>query len=295
MNEQSMTRLELTGAVQTFELPGSGVFPESVCVDPATGDAYVGSLADGALYRLARPGEVEVWSRAGADGRTSVAGVKVDASGRLWAAGGYEGTLHVYELASRALIAHLDVGARPSCVNDIAFGPAGEAYVTDSLISLLFRVDGDPLAIGPWVDLAEQRVPWAKGLNSNGIVLTPDRAHLVICQTNLGRLWRVTLKTGRVNELVLDGGLLQHCDGMALAGSTLYVAVNARNLVAVIDLAEDGATGSLKATLKSDAFAFPTAVAVQNDRLLVVNGQLDEIGRSPRLPFTVVAIDRPDG
>jgi Cu-Zn family superoxide dismutase len=295
MNEQSLTTMTTTAAIQTFELPGSAVFPESVGVDPESGDAYVGSLANGSLYRLARLGEVELWSPAGADGRTSVAGVKVDMRGRLWTAGGYEGTLHVYELASRALIARLDVGARPSCLNDIAFGPAEEAYVTDSLISLLFRVTGEPLAMEPWVDLAEQGVAWAEGLNLNGIVLTPDRRHLVACQTNLGRFWQVSVDTRAVREITLDCGPLQHCDGMALAGSTLYVAVNARNMIAAIDLADDGATGHLRAMLTTDVFAFPTAVAVQGDHLLVVNGQLDEMGRAPRLPFTVVAIDRLGG
>jgi Cu-Zn family superoxide dismutase len=285
-----MTTETNTTAVQTFELPGAAVFPESVGVDPQTGDAYVGSLADGALYRLTSAGEVVLWSPAGEDGRGSVAGVKVDIDGRLWAAGGYDGTLHVYELASRRLLARLDVGARPSCVNDIAFGPSGDVYVTDSLISLLFRVVGEPPAIEPWVDLAEQGVPWSEGLNLNGIVLTGDRRHLVACQTNLGRFWRAALATGQVEEVALRGGPLEHSDGMALSGSTLYVAVNARNRIAVIDLADDGATGTVRTILTSDAFAFPTAVAINQDRLLVVNGQLDKLGGNPRLPFTVVAI-----
>ena len=282
-------------AVQTFKLPGEAVFPESVGVDPASGEAYVGSLADGALYRLSGAAGVEVWSPAGADERKSVAGVKVDSQGRLWAAGGYEGALHVYDLASRSLIVRLDVGARPSCVNDIAFGPAGEAYVTDSLISLLFRVAGAPLAIEPWVDLVEQGVPWAEGLNFNGIVLTPDRRHLVACQMKLGRLWQISVETGQLREVALEGGPLEHCDGMALSGSTLYVAVNARNRIAITELEADGAAGSVRETLGSDAFAFPTAIAVRDERLLVVNSQLDKMGGAPELPFTVVAIEQPDG
>jgi Cu-Zn family superoxide dismutase len=233
---------------------------------------------------------VELWSPAGEDGRTSVAGVKVDGNGRLWAAGGYEGTAHVYDLAGRSLIARLDVGARPSCVNDVAFGPGGEAYVTDSLISLLFRVTGEPAAVEPWVDLAEQGVPWSEGLNLNGVVLTRDRKHLVACQTNLGRFWQVAVHTGQVEEVALEGGPLEHCDGLALSGSTLYVAVNARNRIAVIDLADDGSNGRVRALLRSPAFAFPTAIAVRGDRLLVVNAQLDRMGASPQLPFTVVAI-----
>lgn len=282
-----------SAAVEIFELPGDGVYPESVGVDPASGDAYVGSLADGALYRLTSDREVVLWSPAGQDGRSSVAGVKVDQAGRLWAAGGYEGTLYVYELTSRSLLARLDVGTRPSCVNDIAFGPGGEAYVTDSFISLLFRATGDPLVLEPWIDLAEQGVPWSDGLNLNGIVLTPDRRHLVVCQTNLGRFWRVALTSGRVEEVALRGGPLEHSDGMALSDSTLYVAINARNRIAVVDLANDGASGSVRTIVSSDAFAFPTAVAVRDDRVLVVNGQLDKLGGAPRLPFTVIAIPAP--
>ena len=290
-----MTTETQIAVVQTFMLPGDAVFPESVGVDQETGDAYVGSLADGALYRLTADGQVELWSVAGQGGRNSVAGVKIDAQRRLWAAGGYEGKLWVYDLASGSALAGFDVGARPSCVNDISFGPDGEAYVTDSLISLVFRVAGEPLAIEPWVDLAEQGVPWAEGLNFNGVVLTADARHLVACQTNLGRLWQVSLETGQVREAALDDGPFQHCDGMALSGSTLYVAVNARNLIAVLDLDDDGAAGKVRTTLRSDAFAFPTAVAAQNGRLLVVNGQLDKMGRAPQLPFTVVAVEMADG
>jgi len=267
------------------------VFPESIGVDPATGDAYVGSLADGTLYRLAPDGEVEIWSPAGAGGRTSVAGVKVDPGGRLWAAGAYEGTLHVYDLAHHSLVAQMDVGARPSCVNDIAIGPGGEAYITDSFISLLFRVGDDPLTLRPWVDLAEQGVPWAEGLNFNGIVLSHDRKHLVACQTNLGRFWQIGLGSGQVREVVLDGGPLEHCDGLAASGSTLYVAVNARSYVAVIELADDGSSGAVTATLRSDDFAFPTSVALRSGELLVVNAQLDRMGGAPALPFTVVTLD----
>jgi superoxide dismutase, Cu-Zn family len=279
--------------IHSYELPGDAVFPESVGVDPASGDAYVGSMGDGTLYRLGDDGEVTVFSPAGTDGRTSVAGVKIDARRRLWAAGGYDGTIYAYDVHSGGLLARFDVRIRPSCVNDFTFGPSGETYVTDSFIPKLFRVGGDPLALEPWVDLVEQGVPWPDGLNLNGIVLTPDRRHVVACQTNLGRFWRVGLDTGRLSEVELDGGPLEHCDGLALVGSTLYVAVNARDQIAVVELADDGSRGSVVATLRSEAFAFPTSVAVRRAELLVVNGQLDRFGGTPQLPFTVVAVERP--
>jgi sugar lactone lactonase YvrE len=134
-----MTPAEITAhLVGTYEQPGEAVFPESIGVDAATGDAYVGSLADGTLYKLTA-GQAELRGAGGQDGRGPVAGVKVDDRGRLWAAaGGYDGTLRVYDLRTRELLARLATGAQPSLVNDIAFGPRGDAYVTDSLVPASF-------------------------------------------------------------------------------------------------------------------------------------------------------------
>lgn len=276
--------------VSTYELPGEAVFPESIGIDPATGAAYVGSMADGTLYRLPVAGKAEIWSRGGQDGRGSVAGVKVDARGRLWAAGGYDGTLWIYDLAGCDLIAQLETDAKSTCVNDIAFGPGGGAYVTDSLIPALFFARDEPASLERWADLAAAGVPWPDGLNFNGIVLAPDQRHLVTCQTNLGRFWQIDLDGRGVREVDLRGGPLEHCDGLAISGSTLYVAVNACNVIAVARLADDGSSGQVTALLRSDAFRFPTAVAVGSGRLLVVNGQLDAMGGHPRLPFTVVSV-----
>jgi hypothetical protein len=64
----------------------------------------------------------------------------------------------------------------------------------------------------------------------------------------------------------------------------------ARNLVGVLGLSADGARGRVERLRCCEAFAFPTAVAVRGDRLLVVNGQLDRMGGQPRLRFTVVEI-----
>lgn len=270
------------------------MFPESVTTDPATGDAYTGSMADGTLLRMPAGGSVaEVFSPAGDGGRGSVAGVKVDSERRLWAAGGYDGALWIYDLGSGAQLAGLGTSQQPTCTNDIAFGPDGTAYLTDSFAPTLFRIPRDLSALEPWADLAAAGVPWPEGLNFNGVVLCADAGHLVCCQTTTGRYWRVALGDGAVDEVALDGGPLPHSDGLAVDGDTLYAAVNARNEIAVIALARDGSSGRVTDTIASDAFAFPTSIVVSGDRLLVLNAQLDKMGGDPELPFTVVAVARP--
>jgi len=291
-SEAAVTDVE-TAARDVFALPGDAVFPESVGVDPRDGAAYVGSLADGTLYRAQLPETVEIVSAGGTDGRGSVAGVKFDAEGRLWAAGGYEGSLFVYAIEPWELLAKLDVGSRPSCVNDIAFGLDGAAYVTDSFVPTLFRVDPDTLVLGSFCDLDANGVPWPEGLNFNGIVLTADQRHLVACQTNTGRYWQITIEDGSIDEVALDGGPFPHSDGLAIDGTTLYAAVNAHNTIAVIDLEADGGSGAVRGFVRSPDFRFPTAVAVAGDGLWVVNGQLDRLGGTPDLPFTIATIPTP--
>jgi Cu-Zn family superoxide dismutase len=291
-SEAAVTDVE-TAALEVFALPGEAVFPESVGVDPRDGAAYVGSLADGTLYRAGPSGTIEIVSAGGADGRASVAGVKFDAQGRLWAAGGYDGSLFVYAIEPWELLARLDVGRRPSCVNDIAFGLDGAAYVTDSFLPTLFRADPDSLTLESFCDLGARGVPWPEGLNFNGIVLTADQRHLVACQTNTGRYWRITIEDGTVAEVALEGGPLAHSDGLAIDGTTLYAAVNAHDAIAVIDLAADGGSGAVRGFVRSPDFRFPTAVALARDRLWVVNGQLDRMGGTPDLPFTIATIPTP--
>ncbi|MGO9900719.1 MAG: SMP-30/gluconolactonase/LRE family protein [Solirubrobacteraceae bacterium] len=284
-----MTEVE-TAARDVFALPGEAVFPESVGVDPRDGAAYVGSLGDGTLYRAEPPGTVEIVSTGGTDGRGSVADVKFDAQGRMWAAGGYDVSLFVYTIEPWGLLAKLDVGNRPSCVNDIAFGVDGAAYVTDSFVPTLFRVDPDSLTLESLCDLDASGVPWPEGLNFNGIVITEDQHHLVACQTNTGRYWRITIEDGTVDEVALEGGPLPHSDGLAIDGTTLYAAVNAHNTIAVIGLSADGGSGAVRGFVRSPEFRFPTALAVVGDQLWVVNGQLDRMGGTPDLPFTIVTI-----
>ena len=282
----------LTAVRAAFALPGEAVFPESIGIDPRTGAGYVGSLADGTLYRLEAPGDVSVFTPAGHDGRRSVAGVKVDGHGRLWAAGGYEGTLDVVALDSGELLMRHEV-EQPSCVNDIAFAADGAAYVTDSLIPTLFRVDPVTLELSAFADLAAAGIPWPEGLNLNGIIVAPDGRALVACQTNTGRFWRIALDGAAVSEVALEGGPLEHCDGLAIDGTTLYVAVNAANEIAVVELSPDGASGRVRERLSSPALRFPTALAVTGEQLLIVNAQLDRMGGAPELPFCILAAPRP--
>ena len=79
---------------------------------------------------------------------------------------------------------------------------------------------------------------------------------------------------------------------MALAGRSLYV-VNGTRRVTELRMSKDWLRATVRRQITSPRFRFPTTLAVTRKRLLVVNSQFDQRGRSPVLPFTVAAIRRP--
>src|SRR5262249_57153644 len=124
------------------------------------GAVFPGSLIAGAVYRgtLAAP-VATVFLPAGSDGRTNVAGVKVDDRGRIWLADAFNGRVLVYDQAGRLLHAFVLTGPGSPTVNDIAFA-GNAAYVTDSARPFLYRIDtrdaGQPgsTTIEPWLDVS---------------------------------------------------------------------------------------------------------------------------------------------
>ncbi len=310
---QATPAADPAAATTTYEIPGERVFPEGIAHDPAAGLFYVGSTEDGTIYRgdLAT-GVVEAWLPGGADERTAVTGLKVDAAGRLIACGRATGRIFVYDTATGALLARFWNGRdEGTLVNDAAIAPDGSAYVTDSFVPVLYRVDlaalparaeaTPPSGISEqesevFLDFEGSDLTYADGFNANGIVATEDGAALLIVQFNTGRLYRVEIATRSVSEVSLDGGDLRGGDGLALDGSTLWVLLDTTGELVRVELGPDNASATIAARLTDPTFAYPTTLALVGDgTALVVNSQLDmtEGSASPELPFTVSRVVLP--
>ena len=297
-----------------FEIPGERVFPEGIAYDPAAGAFYVGSTEDGTIYRgdLAT-GVVEPFLQGGEDGRTAVTGLKVDGAGRLVVCGRRTGRIFVYDTASGSLLARFWNGRNEgTLINDAVIAPDGAAYVTDSFLPVLYRVDltvpqggasATPAAGGAereaevFLDFTGSALAYADGFNANGIAMSPDGSALLIVQFNTGRLYRVELATRAVTDVPLAGSDLRGGDGMALDGTTLWVLLDTTGELVRVELDAAGTRGEVVARLTDPTFAYPTTLALVGDgTVLVVNSQLDMTGggASPVLPFTVsrVALTR---
>ena len=277
-------------SVRDYPLPGPQDFPEGVAVDAARGVAYTGSAATGTIYAVnLGSGAVTKFAEGGGQGRASALGLKVDAQGRVWAAGGASGTVSVLR-PDGFPVAILNTPKSPNAyVNDLTPAPDGNVYVTDSSRPVIFRVTPD-LKLSAWLDLSGTPIRYAPGINLNGIVATPDGRALLTVQLNTGDLWRIDLRTRAVRR-VMTG--LTRGDGLLLDGRTLYVVRNAEGVITKVNLNADFTAGQIVAEEPLMGLRFPTTLAAFGGDLIVPQGQLDKLqGGTPETPFRLTRFNK---
>jgi sugar lactone lactonase YvrE len=298
-NGRSQTTQEVSGA-ERYVLPGEQVFPEGVAYRSDTGDFYVGSTTDGTVFRgnvEGGPKKAEVFLEPESDGRTTAIGMEVDEEGRLFIAGGETGRIFVYDTESADLVRRLDTpDAKATFLNDVAVTPDGDAYFTDSMRPVLFRLTSTGDGVGeaePWLNFEGTPAEYEEGFNFNGIDATEDGRYLVAVQSNTGELFRIDTENKEVVEIDLGGETLVNGDGLLLDGRTVYVVRNEQELIVPVKLSREFTSGKVGEPFTDPSFAFPTTIAKTDGRLLVVNSQFDKQEGEPELPFTVSSIEVP--
>ena len=241
---------------------------------------YVGSLADGSIYRgELRRGTGEILIQG--DGRPAV-GLEFDGrTQNLFVAGGESGTVSVYNTRTAATLDVLELTTEESTfINDLAV--AGQSvYATDSSRPVLYRIDlekGGQLPADPVVE----EVPLGKefhfvpgSFNANGIVSTPGGQWLLIVNSTTGHLYRVDPDTGEAVEVDLGGETLMNGDGMLLLGRTLYVVQNSQNRIAVVELDSSYTEGTVVDSIEDPAFRVPTTIDRFGNSIYAVNARFD--------------------
>jgi sugar lactone lactonase YvrE len=240
---------------------------------------YAGSLANGAIYAAdLRTGEGSILVP-GQTGRVAV-GLSFDArTNSIFVAGGNTGKAYIYDAATGAEVRAYTLVDPPSgtFVNDVIV-TRDAAYFTDSARAVYYRIPlgpggrpADPSAVGT-IPLSGdfQQVP---GFNSNGIEATPNGKELIIVNSTVGALYRVTPQTGVATRIDLGGASVSAGDGLLLQGHTLYVVRNRLNQIAVVELAPNLSSGTIVETITNPNFDIPTTVAAFGNALYAVNAR----------------------
>jgi sugar lactone lactonase YvrE len=282
------------GFPSIISLP-NGQRPEGIAIGKGT-TFYVGSLANGAIYR----GDLRTGAGAifvpGVAGR-AITGLFVDERhDYLFASGAGSGQGFVFDTRTGATLATYQLAAgTPTFINDVVV-TRNAAYFTDSNQPFLYKVP-----LGRHGELPDQsaveRIPLGgdfqqvPGFNSNGIEASANGKWLLIVQSATGQLHRVDPQTGATTLVDLGGYVLTNGDGLRLQGNTLYVVQNRLNQIAVINLNRDWTSGSVERTITDPNFDVPTTVGVFGSSLYAVNARFTT-PPTPDTPYTVVRVSR---
>lgn len=272
-----------------YQLVGDAESPvgskfEGIGADQRSGLFYVSEVTGGEIHRgSVGSAQTEEWIPGdGTDGRYTARGITVDREGRVYVAGGPNGLgtgrpdLWVYA-ADGSLLAALRAPGEDVFLNDVAIGPDGAAYFTNSNDAQVFRVadDGAGWRATLWAD-ATDRIERRPGFNLGGIVLTTDRSAFVVAQGNVGVLWRFDTTTGEVEAVETGGADLVNADGLVRQGNRLTVVRNFSKMVATLRLAADGRRALLLEQQASAADRVLTTAKVLRGRILYVDSKFDE-------------------
>jgi hypothetical protein len=267
-----------------------GFAPEGIAIG-AKPYAYLGSRATGDILRInLRTGKNALLS---AGTGTPSLGLKLDGRGRLFVAGGTGGDARVIDTATGRVLKTYRLQTGTAFINDVVLTSTA-AWFTDSANPVLFKL---PLGAGGELPDEAVRVPltgsfeFEAGTNANGIVALPDGRHLLVVQSNTGKLFRVSLD-GRSSAVDLGGESLLYGDGMLLRGRNLYVVQNRDNVITKIKMDKDGDRGAVQSRTKDARFDVPTTIAQWGGRFYLPNARFTTTA-TPTTAYTAVSLAIP--
>ncbi len=297
-----------SAAPESIALPGDRVFPESI-TSTRDGTLYTGSLASGGIVRIRPNAKAELWIKPGAFGSGSTFGVLADErSGTLWvcsnnlAARGIKvdgadpgSALKGFDLKTGAgKVSAAFPGDRTIC-NDIAIGPDGSAFATNTLAPQVLRLPPGGKALEVWfTDPSLQPPAGAAGLD--GLAFGSD-GNLYVGRYTPADLYRIDVKNGKAGKLtkLQLSRTLVLADGIRPLGHNAFLLIEGGGRLDRVNIEGDAAAIE---TIK-DGYAVPTGVTQVADLAWVSEGQLyylfdpSKKDQKPSLPFRVYSVSIP--
>lgn len=260
-------------------IAAEGLVAEGIASDPQSGRIFVGDMAGNRIFVVERGAQPRLFARTGS---LRPLGMKVDgASGLLRVAATTafvpsekpETALLSLDLASGEIKARAGAPDMRS-INDLAIGPDGDIYATDSLGGAVFRLRPDASRFERVTEAGKMAYP-------NGIALTPDGKSIYVAQGVALR--RIDTATKEVSTVVHPPSLaLLSLDGLYWHEGSLIAVQNGagRGRVLRLDLSDDGRTIANFAVVEGShpEFDIPTTGTIVGDRFVfIANSQVDRL------------------
>ncbi len=285
-------------------IPGEKIYPESITA-AADGRVFIGSIVQREIF-LVKPSasEAEVWISADGETTLGVYGVFADdKSNTLWACfslfPGSHGSpqapsvLNAYDLQTGKLKARYPLPTGGAFCNDIAVGPDGTAYVTDSDNMEIDRLPAGAARLQAW---SGNGGFGPKGGVLDGVSVVANRVVVNTLTTN--KIFAVPIgddgQAGAITAVTLNRRI-EAPDGMRSFGKNSVLLVESGGVGRLARLDFKGDSGDLT-TLKEGFPERPVSIAVVGTTGYVLEGQLNALfgPPDPKLiakPFRATAVE----
>ncbi len=180
-------------------------------------------------------------------------------------------TLNIYDLKTKQRTQRIDLtkvasAQGPRLVNDVAVDAQGNAYVTDSLASAIYRVD----PAGAPAYLSNPSFA-AQGFGLNGIVFHPD-GYLIVGKTSDGSLFKIPLADpSKVTPIKLSEPVTG-ADGIRLRPDGKLAIVGGQGRLLIVSSADKW--DSAKVEQKIDIAQGSTSVTMSDKEMFVLQAGL---------------------
>jgi len=269
------------------------LYPETIVSDATGKQLLAGSVREGAVYQLSLDGSAKKLID---DTRLiSVLGIALDpARSRVLVTSSDLGigskrsaqgpkrhaALGIYDRKSGRALQFVDLSAlAPNgnhLLNGITIDPQGNAYVTDSLSPVIYKVTPE----GHASVFLEHGEFSGEGINLNGIVYHPAGFLLVIKKSS-GALYRIPANDPARFTRVHITEDLRGGDGLLLAEDKLWLIANKipayANNAAHLLQSSDGWTSAAVQRREPLGESYPTTAAAISGKIVVLSTQLDEL------------------
>jgi sugar lactone lactonase YvrE len=246
-------------------------FPESLS-SSADGTIYIGSVTHSEVFKASKgAATAEPWIKPGTNGLQRVLGVLVDQKANtLWVCSskvdqGAPTALKAFDLKSGEGKGSYDFPGNIGLCNDIAIGPDGTAYATDTTANRILRLKKGASALDVWVK--DDRLAGIDGIAFG------DPTTIYFNTVTTGHLFRVPVKKdGAAGDLVeiKPSQPLSLPDGMRPLGKNQFLLIEGAGR---LDKVTVTGTDAKIEVLKS-GFTGPTAVTQTGKIAWVLEGKL---------------------
>jgi hypothetical protein len=259
-------------------------FPESV-TSTKDGTLYAGSFNLGGVTKVVPGGKAEQFIKPGAGGSRSVLGVLADEKSQTLyvcsnditgfgvpGPGDTKGAwLKTFDLGSGAPKGSFALTEKSLC-NDIAVGPDGTAYISDSLTPVVYSLKPGGTALEVWAT-DPMLAPAKDGVGLDGIAVGWD-GNLYVTTFIPAALFRIAIKEGRAGPITAlkTSRPLDHADAMRAFGDSLLLIEGAGRLDKVTVKGDEAQIETIQ-----DGFSEPVSVTQVGNTGWVAEGKLSYI------------------